>query len=58
MLGRASLVKERASSACIHTCPHTPTTTTEEHYGTYIVNLDMKYSLPDPEGIYNNYRVK
>ena len=23
-------------------CSHTPTTTTEEHYGTY--NLDMKYS--------------
>ena len=43
--------------ACIHTCPHTPSTTTKEHYGTYTVKLEVKYSLPDPEGIIYNYRV-
>ena len=39
-------------AACIHTCPHTPTTTTEEHYGTYFVNLDVEYPHPNPVGFY------
>jgi hypothetical protein len=35
--------------ACLHT--HLPTTT-EEHYGTYIVNLDVKHPLGNPRGFH------
>jgi hypothetical protein len=51
-----SLVKSsrdnESSRTDTDTCSHTPTTTTEEHYGTYIVKLDVKYPLANPIGFY------
>ena len=33
---------------------HTPPTTslTEMHYGIHVINLDVYYTLPNPEGFY------